>query len=85
MKNNKIKILIILLILLILGLIIVSYFIFFKRNISLNCDSHSIDNCPKGCVICPPCETCSSISCQTKKFCQGIGFNEEWYIKYVVR
>ena len=45
-----------------------------------NCKSHSVENCPVSCVVCPPCEVCSSISCQTERFCESIGFDRDWYI-----
>ena len=45
----------------------------------LNCSSFSVDQCPFQCVICPPCEVCSSISCQTEAFCTRIGFNRSWW------
>ena len=43
------------------------------------CSSYSSDTCPSSCVVCPPCEACSSISCQTEQFCKGIGFDRSWY------
>ena len=48
-------------------------------SVDINCKNYSADNCPAGCVVCPPCEVCSSISCQTKEFCLNLGFNESWY------
>ena len=44
-----------------------------------NCNNFSTENCSGECVICPPCEECSSISCQTEKFCKNIGFGRDWY------
>ncbi|NTV24102.1 MAG: hypothetical protein HGA85_07085 [Nanoarchaeota archaeon] len=43
------------------------------------CKSYSVGNCPGSCVVCPPCEVCSSISCQTEEFCSSIGFNRSWH------
>ena len=43
-----------------------------------NCADYSVDKCPPACTICPPCEACNSISCQTEQFCQNIGFNRSW-------
>ena len=43
------------------------------------CSSYSAESCPSSCVVCPPCEACSSISCQTEQFCKGIGFDRSWY------
>jgi hypothetical protein len=45
----------------------------------INCTSYSVDKCPSACTVCPPCEACSSISCNTVKFCEGIGFNRSWW------
>jgi hypothetical protein len=49
------------------------------KKINLNCSNYSIDDCPDNCVICPPCEVCSSISCQTEEYCKDISFDKEWY------
>lgn len=46
---------------------------------NVECSSYSYDKCPAGCVICPPCEVCSSVSCQTEQFCADMGFTKEWY------
>jgi len=43
------------------------------------CSSYSAESCPSSCVVCPPCEACSSISCQTEQFCKSIGFERSWY------
>jgi hypothetical protein len=43
------------------------------------CNSFSVPACPSECVVCPPCLACSSISCQTKEFCNSIGFDENWF------
>lgn len=45
----------------------------------LNCSNYRPENCPKSCVVCPPCEFCSSISCNTEEFCESIGFNRSWF------
>jgi len=61
--------------------------LFFFRNDAgnkINCTSYGYDKCPAECVICPPCEVCSSISCQTEEFCKGMGFNRSWYSNMVV-
>jgi hypothetical protein len=44
-----------------------------------NCSGFAADNCPSECVVCPPCEVCSSISCRTEQFCNSIGFNRTWW------
>lgn len=48
------------------------------------CSSYPVEICPDGCVVCPPCPACSSISCQTEEFCERMGFDKSWYerIKY---
>jgi putative hemolysin len=43
------------------------------------CSSKTTEVCSSPCVVCPPCEACSSISCQTEEFCSSIGFNSTWY------
>jgi hypothetical protein len=45
---------------------------------TLNCTSYSPEHCPQECVICPPCEVCSSVSCQSEEFCAGLGFDRNW-------
>jgi hypothetical protein len=73
----------ILLIILIAGLIIIACvlisFILKNKEMKKSCDFFSVDKCPERCVICPPCEVCSSISCKTKEFCESIGFNKSWH------
>jgi hypothetical protein len=44
-----------------------------------DCSSHPYYDCPAECVVCPPCEVCSSVSCQTEEFCKGLGFDRQWY------
>jgi hypothetical protein len=44
-----------------------------------DCNNYSYYECPKGCVICPPCAFCSSLSCQTEEYCKSLGFNASWY------
>ncbi|MGV8172238.1 MAG: hypothetical protein ACP5OA_06120 [Candidatus Woesearchaeota archaeon] len=44
-----------------------------------DCKDYSYFECPQSCVVCPPCEYCSSISCQTEEFCKSLGFDREWY------
>ncbi len=41
------------------------------------CRSHLPSECPADCTICPPCEGCSSLTCQTEEFCSSIGFKEK--------
>lgn len=43
------------------------------------CSDYNAESCPSNCVVCPPCEACSSISCQTGEFCSSIGFDKDWY------
>jgi hypothetical protein len=45
------------------------------------CSSYLPDICPSSCVVCPPCAACSSISCQSADFCQGLGIDHSWYEK----
>lgn len=85
MNSTRKKTLITISILLILGLLVVSFIIFLKKNTKLVCNSYSVDKCPNECVVCPPCIYCSSISCQTEAFCTSIGFDKNWYDTYVVK
>ncbi|MFH1523264.1 MAG: M23 family metallopeptidase [Patescibacteria group bacterium] len=45
----------------------------------IECTSHTPENCPTECVVCPPCLACSSITCQTEKFCEELGIDRSWY------
>ncbi len=45
-----------------------------------DCKSYGYTDCPSDrCAICPPCEACSSVSCNTVGFCEGMGFNRSWW------
>ena len=46
---------------------------------TVECEKHSVDLYPQNCVVCPPCQVCSSISCQSESFCESIGFDKNWY------
>ncbi len=50
-----------------------------ENNKMVACDSFSYENCPEQCVVCPPCEFCSSMACRSEEFCLSIGFNRSWY------
>lgn len=43
------------------------------------CKKYVEDECPEGCIVCPPCEVCSSLGCNSAEFCKSIGFDENWY------
>ena len=49
------------------------------NTLAKKCTDYTAETCPTDCVVCPPCEACSSISCQSGEFCTGIGFNSTWY------
>ena len=71
---------ILVILLIVFAITIGAYFLLGENNTKkLNCNESSYDKCPNECVICPPCEVCSSISCQTKEYCEGMGFNRSWY------
>jgi hypothetical protein len=81
MKNKKQKqriILIVIISLLILSSCWIALSYLLNKN-PKECKDYSYGQCPEGCVVCPPCEACSSLVCQSKKFCESIGFNESWY------
>jgi len=81
MKNKRIFYLAIA-VLVVTFILVVASGLFLYKNYAgnqMNCTSFGVDKCPEQCVICPPCEVCSSISCQTEEFCNGIGFNRSWW------
>jgi hypothetical protein len=43
------------------------------------CDSYDTFNCPGQCMICPPCEVCSSVACRSEAFCESLGFDRSWW------
>ena len=45
------------------------------------CSDLSREECVGECEICSPCMACSSLSCQTSKFCRSIGFEPGWWDK----
>ncbi len=52
-----------------------------KKEEKIKCELYSEEECPLECVVCPPCLECSSISCQSEKFCAQIGIDRSWYEK----
>ena len=48
-------------------------------EVAVTCPPNSIDDCPEGCSVCPPCEVCSSLACQPKAKCEAMGFKDDWY------
>ena len=70
--------------LLLIFILILVLLIFYKVK-NPECKSFSVDKCPSRCVVCPPCEVCSSISCQTEKFCSSMGFDRTWYEQMVTK
>ena len=51
----------------------------YQEKSATECKKYSVDQCPIGCIVCPPCEACSSLGCNSLKFCKSIGFDEKWY------
>ncbi len=43
------------------------------------CKALLAEECPDGCTVCPPCEECSAITCQSNEFCKSIGFGKDWF------
>jgi hypothetical protein len=43
------------------------------------CEDYPYWNCPIRCMVCPSCEVCSSVSCQTEESCSALGFDRTWY------
>ena len=52
---------------------------YYAQNSSFDCNAFAVEDCPEQCVVCPPCNVCSSISCRSKAFCESIGFDKNWY------
>jgi hypothetical protein len=48
-------------------------------NPPTECKDYQITECPGTCAVCPPCVACSSLSCQAIDFCEGLGFEKNWY------
>lgn len=46
---------------------------------TIECEKFSAEACPQSCVVCPPCEVCSSIACGSSAFCESMGFDKSWY------
>ena len=49
-----------------------------SEKIKPACSQYSSENCLADCAVCPPCPACSSLSCQTKEYCDALGFNRQW-------
>ncbi len=43
------------------------------------CNQYAPEDCPQNCVVCPPCEVCSSIQCRAQESCVAMGFGKDWY------
>jgi hypothetical protein len=69
----------ILIVLIVLSGVLFIQYLVGRETTDVECDSYSVEECGGGCVVCPPCQECSSLSCQTEEFCKGIGFNRDWY------
>lgn len=48
------------------------------------CNQYASENCPAECVVCPPCEVCSSIQCRAEASCSAMGFDKNWYKENVL-
>jgi hypothetical protein len=78
-KNKKSFGIVLIFLVIVIIIIFISLFLAKKDQSKLDCKTFSVDKCPSNCVICPPCEVCSSIVCQTKEYCENLGFNKSWY------
>jgi hypothetical protein len=76
-KLNK-HVLLITIIFIALLIVIVLTYLLLARN-SKKCSDFNLNDCPSKCAICPPCEVCSSISCQTEEYCNSLGFDRDWW------
>ncbi len=50
-----------------------------EKEVQTECQEYTEEDCPDSCVICPPCEACSSLGCHSVEFCENIGFDKNWY------
>jgi len=50
-----------------------------KKKSNEECEKYTETDCPEGCIVCPPCETCSSFGCYSAEHCKSMGFDESWY------
>lgn len=57
----------------------------YQEKSSEECKEYSVYQCPSGCAMCPPCEICSSVSCNSVEFCKSIGFGEDWYDRIMIQ
>jgi hypothetical protein len=62
------------------GTWIIEQNIWLDLSIWTDCSKYDINICNQiaECRICPPCEECSSISCQQNNVCEEMWFTQEW-------
>ncbi len=44
-----------------LASLLIALYMLLPNEGSNSCESYSLDKCPSRCVVCPPCEVCSSL------------------------
>jgi hypothetical protein len=50
-----------------------------EENYEMKCQGYAESECPDDCIVCPPCEACSSLGCNSAEFCNSMGFDKDWY------
>jgi hypothetical protein len=50
-----------------------------EEETKIKCQEYTESECPNDCIVCPPCEACSSLGCNSVEFCESIGFDKDWY------
>ncbi|MFZ2454896.1 MAG: hypothetical protein WAX07_00235 [Candidatus Altiarchaeia archaeon] len=77
MKNKKFYLILIIAVLIVS--VIAGLYLFNPFRSESACGSYAYSDCPQRCVVCPSCEFCSSVRCQTEESCAKIGFNRTWH------
>jgi len=50
-----------------------------EKKSNEECQKYTEAECPEDCIVCPPCEICSSLGCYSAEHCKSMGFDESWY------
>jgi hypothetical protein len=57
----------------------IGLYLYGNNQKSPDCSSYPYYECPDRCMVCPSCESCSSVRCQSEESCELIGYNRTWY------
>jgi hypothetical protein len=78
MNSKRKRIIAIVSFIIVVAVILIFFVLVLNDEKESSCNSYSLEECPSECVVCPPCEVCSSLSCRSEEFCESIGFNRNW-------